>query len=85
MLALTDFCPLPSCLEAEVRGCQPLTDLQPLPSCFRNGSPTPPRFNSAWERSAAVVAGHLTNAPLRLIARPCLQVVTSTQLGTEFL
>jgi len=43
------------------------------------------RFYSAGERSAAVVAGHLTNAPLGWVARPFLQVVTSTQLGTEFL
>ena len=33
------------------------------PQFLSNGSPTPPSLNSAWERSAAVVAGHFTNAP----------------------
>jgi len=33
------------------------------PQFLSNGSPTPSSLNSAWERSAAVVAGHFTNAP----------------------
>src|SRR5262245_45730521 len=40
--------------------------------------------SSAWERSYALVAGHVSNAPAWLIARPFAKLVTSTQLGTEF-
>src|SRR2546421_12699362 len=51
-----------------------------------NGSPTPrPGLNSAWERSAAVLLATLLTLPSADCPALLPTVVTSTQLGTEFL